>query len=70
MKNLRFDFVEDPQNEAHSSDLLLPHLSALSKEKLNLLRGGVEDCDAVCLPPGYDYDPPCNCLSNLCANPE
>ncbi len=63
MKNLKFDFLENPQKEANTSDVLLPHLSALSKKALNMLRGGVDDCDAVCLPPGYDH---CNCLTNLC----
>ena len=58
MEGLKFDFVEGPKKMAGSSDILLPHLSSLSKEKLNRLKGDFKDCDAVCTPPGYDQ---CSC---------
>lgn len=60
----KFKFIESPNKGLDAADVVMPHLSDLSKDELDKLKGGYIDCDAVCLPPGYDY--PCKCLSNLC----
>ncbi len=58
MKDLKLDFLEGPKKTVNPSDVLLPQLSSLSKEKVKRIKGDFRDCDAVCLPPGYDS---CSC---------
>ncbi|MDQ1350983.1 MAG: hypothetical protein QG657_1285 [Acidobacteriota bacterium] len=65
MSRIKFDFIETPEKTLEAADVLMPNLSTLSESDLQGLKGGVVPCDAVCLPPGYDYVPPCNCKSNL-----
>lgn len=66
MTQIKFDFIETPEKTLDAADVLMPHLSALSELDLQKMKGGAyEPCDAVCLPPGYNYIPPCNCKDNL-----
>jgi hypothetical protein len=65
MTKIKFDFIETPEKTLDAADFLMPHLSMLSELDLRKMKGGVRDCDAVCLPPGYTYTPPCNCKDNL-----
>jgi len=64
MSKFKFDFIETPDSNLDAADVLMPHLSNLSESDLEKLKGGYVDCDAVCLPPGYD-NPICDCKSNL-----
>ena len=65
MSKIKFDFIETPEKTLAAADFLMPHLSTLSENDLQKMKGGVVPCDAVCLPPGYNYTPPCNCKDNL-----
>jgi hypothetical protein len=62
MTQIKFDFIENPEKTLDAADALMPHLSALSEEDLQKMKGGMVPCDAVCLPPGYG---PCNCYQTL-----
>lgn len=65
MTQIKFDFIETPEKTLDAADALMPHLSTMSELELQKMKGGYVPCDAVCLPPGYDYVPPCNCKTNL-----
>ncbi len=62
MSKIKFDFIESPKRTVDAADVLMPHLSKLSKNDLQKMKAGQQGCDAVCLPPGYG---PCGCWTNL-----
>jgi hypothetical protein len=62
MTKIKFDFIETPEKTLAAADALMPQLSTLSEADLEKMKGGLRDCDAVCLPPGYG---PCECYTNL-----
>jgi hypothetical protein len=65
VSKIKFDFIETPGEMLDTADVLMPHLSTSSERDLQKMKDGVRDCDAVCLPPGYDHTPPCDCKANL-----
>jgi hypothetical protein len=66
MSKIKFDFIETPEKTLAAADVLMPFLSSLSEQDLRKMKGGgYVPCDAVCLPPGYNYVPPWNCKDNL-----
>ena len=64
MAQINFNFIETPEKTIDVVDVMIPHLSAMDENDLQEMKSKFRDCDAVCLPPGYDK-PTCNCKDNL-----
>lgn len=64
MTQIKFDFIETPEKTVEVADVMIPHLSTIDEYDLKEIKSKFLDCDAVCLPPGYDK-PVCNCKDNL-----